>query len=211
MAVLTGRFPDDIAKGAEGGPGWDVTFVQHAGGHETTHLNDPHPTWRWNVARAVEKLAKHEVARRHYFLSRSGYHQFRFKDHTDYLCPRTGSDKGRLVGASTAWTINKVYGAGASQEYVRRLYRIVAATESIWRNGTLQVRNTHYTINNDTGAVTAATSWTGDTLEVACQFDVLCRYDTARLSARVLARGADSLLRIHWADIDIVSVVEADA
>jgi uncharacterized protein (TIGR02217 family) len=211
MGILTDPYPEDIAKGAEGGwAGWLVTIVSHAGGHETPHLDDPHPRGRWNVARAVEALGKHEVARRHFIKARGPFHHFVFKDHSDHTCTRTGADRGALVGAGTSWQLHKDYGADdATFHYARRLYRIVALTDQIWRNGALQARGSDYTIDNATGIVTSAVSWTGATLEAACQFRVLCRYDTDRLAARVMARAPTGVLKMHWADIDIVGVREA--
>jgi uncharacterized protein (TIGR02217 family) len=210
MGILTTRFPNDIAKGAEGGwAGWLVTIVPHAGGQETPNLDDPNPMGRWNVARAVEALSAHEVARRHFVMARGRFHHFRFMDHSDYTCTRTGLDRGALVGSTTSWQLTKDYAADDSTfRYRRALKRIVAGSVQIWRNTTLQTLTTHYTIDNDTGIVTSLSSWAGDTLEMACRFDVLCRYDTDRLDARIVARAPGGVLKMHWPDIDIVTVRE---
>jgi uncharacterized protein (TIGR02217 family) len=211
MGILTGRFPEDISVGAEGGwAGWLVTIVEHAGGQETAHLNDVESRGRWNCARVVEDEALHNVARRFFIRARGSFHHFRFKDHADFECARTGDDKGLLMGSGTAWTIHKSYADSDTFEYVRRLYRIVSGTDQIWRNGTLMVRNTDYSIDNDTGEITASGEWDGDTLEVACEFDILCRFDMDRLSARLEFRQNDGTLYLQWPDIDIVEVREAE-
>jgi uncharacterized protein (TIGR02217 family) len=211
MGILSGRFPDDIAVGAEGGwPGWLVTIVEHAGGQETAHPDDPEHRGRWNVSRVVEEQSLHDVARRFFIRARGSLHHFRFKDHADFECPRTGDDRGRLVGSGTAWQIHKAYASSDDFEYLRRLYRIVDGTDRIWRNGTLQTRNTDYTIDENTGEVASAVSWTGSVLEVECEFDVLCRFDMERLSARLEFRQADGVLHLQWPDIDIVEVREAE-
>jgi uncharacterized protein (TIGR02217 family) len=211
MGILSGRFPDDISVGAEGGwPGWMVTIIGHAGGQETANLDDPESRGRWNVARVVEEQSLHDIARRFFIRARGPYHYFRFKDHADFEAPRTGDDKGLLLGSGTSWTVNKVYADSDEFEYIRRLYRIVDGSERIWRNGALQTRTTHYTIDNDSGIVTSLSSWTGDTLEIECEFDVLCRFDMDRLSARLEFRQQDSVLHLQWPDIDIVEVRETD-
>lgn len=215
MGVLTTRFPDDIALGADGGwPGWLVTIVEHAGGQETPNLDDAQPRGRWNVARALERFNKHETARRHFIMARGRFHRFRFKDWGDYVCERTGEDRGELVGGGSAWQLTKTYAAAdATYKYRRSLTRIVAGSEQVWRNAALQTRNTHYTIDNDTGILTSAASWTGDTLEMACQFDVLCRYDVERLRSTIeyrLTSGATDFL-LRWDDIDIVECREEEA
>lgn len=209
MGILTGWYPDDIARGAVGGHGiWRNTIVGHQGGYETPNLDWQDARGEWNVARAIERYSKHEVARSHYYKARGTYHYFRFKDWLDFACARTGNDKGRLTGSGTAWQINKVYGSDdASFEYVRPLYRIKDSLQ-IWRNGSLQTLTTHYTVNMDTGGVTSAASWTGDTLEVACNFGVLCRYDTPQFAPRLVHRKVGGELLLQWADISIVEVRE---
>jgi uncharacterized protein (TIGR02217 family) len=152
----------------------------------------------------------HDVARRFFIRARSSYHYFRFKDHADFECSRTGDDRGRLVGSATSWAIHKVYASSDDFEYLRRLYRIVEGTDRIWRNGVLMVRNTDYVIDEDTGEVVSAVEWDGDLLEVACEFDVLCRFDVDRLSARLEFRQNTGELYLQWPDIDIVEVREAD-
>lgn len=208
MGILSGRFPDDIAAGAIGGHGhWQTTIVQHQGGYETPNLDWEDARGEWNVSRAIEVAELHEVARGHYYKTR-GFHYFRFKDYTDFECARTGVELGRLTGSTTAWQINKVYGADEpSFEYVRPLKRIVALSEQVWKNAALMTRGVDYTIDNDTGIVTSAISWAAATLEVSCEFDVLSRYDTPHLKATLVHRGRGTSL-LHWDDINIVEVRE---
>jgi uncharacterized protein (TIGR02217 family) len=211
MGILSGRFPDDIAVGAEGGwPGWLVTIVSHAGGQETPHLDDDESRGRWNVARVVEEQDLHDEARRFFIRARGSFHYWRFKDHADFECFRTGDDRGRLVGSGTNWQAHKVYASSDDFEYLRRLYRIVEGTDRIWRNGSLMTRDTHYTIDEDTGVIVSSGEWDGDLLEFACEFDVLCRFDMDRLSARLEFRQRDGVLHLQWPDIDIVEVREAE-
>lgn len=206
MAELTERFPDCISFGAFGGwPSWLVTIVQHAGNIETRNLDDATPRGRWNFAQAVKEKPDHEMVYNHFIKARGQFHTFRFKDWGDFECFRTGDARGRLVGAGTSWQASKVYGTDEpSFEYVRSLIRIVALSDQIWRNGSLQTRGADYTINNNTGVITSAVSWTGATLELACEFDVLCRYDVSRLDVSMISRaGQDGDLIVQWSDVDI--------
>lgn len=210
MGILADRYPDDIARGAEGGHGiWQSTIVRHEGGFETPNLDWEDAKGEWNVSRAIALTGKHEIARSHFYKARGTFHYFRFKDHTDFECDRTGDDKGRLTGSTTTWQINKVYGTDESTfEYVRPLKRIVAGTLQIWVDGTLKTIATHYTVDNDTGIVTSLSSWAGSALEVACEFDVLCRYDTPKFSPKVVLKRPNGDLLMDWADINIVEVRE---
>lgn len=209
MGIIA-RFPDDIARGAEGGHGiWQSTIVTHQGGFETPNLDWADARGEWNVARALELTGLHELARSHYYKARGMFHWFRFKDWHDFRCARTGTDKGRLTGSTTAWQINKAYGTDdATYEYVRPLKRIVAGSEQIWLDGVARTRTTHYTIDNDTGIVTSLASWAGGVLEVSCEFDVLCRYDTPAFKPRLEFRRSDSQMLFRWDDIQILEVRE---
>lgn len=214
MGILTDPFPDRIARGAVGmHGGFLVTNVAHQGGYETPNLDEPVALGRWNVARAIEKERQHATARRHLYRCRGNFHRFLFKDWTDHAATRAGEDRGRLTGATTTWQMNKVYGASDTEfAYVRPLHRIVPLSDQIWVSGALQTRGSAYTIDNDTGIVTSAGSWTAGTLEMACQFYVLCRYDLAGPGdARLAHRRPDGEVLIDWPNIDIVEVREIPA
>ena len=210
MGTLADRLPHNIERGAVGGHGiWQTTIVRHEGGYETPNLDWQDARGQWNIGRVVEFTGQHEIARSHYYKARGMFHTWRFKDWHDFRCARTGDDLGRLTGNTTAWQINKVYGADEPTfEYVRPLKRIVAGSAQIWRNGTLQTITTDYTLDIDTGIVTSVSSWAGATLEVACEFDVLCRFDTPAFKPRLEFRVDDSRMLFKWDDIDIVEVRE---
>jgi uncharacterized protein (TIGR02217 family) len=214
MGTLTERFPVDIARGAEGGHGhFKTTIATGHGGYEDRNGEWEDARGRWNVGRAVERSGKHERVRAHFYKARGALHDFRFKDWHDFTATRTATssnEKGRLTGSGTAWQVGKVYGADeATFEYVRPIYRLVAGTLQIWRNNTLQTLTTHYTVNENTGAVTSVSSWTGDTLECAFQFDVLCRYELDEFSARLAHRTPNAVMLFDWSRIAIIEVREA--
>lgn len=210
MAVVTQRFGEDIERGAEGGHGhFKTTVVVGDGGFDDRNQDWEDAKGRWNVGRALEALGKHEVARRLMYKCRGRLHDFLFKDWQDYEATRTGSDLGRLTGSGTAWQLNKVYGADEPTfEYVRPLYRIRTGTLQIWRNGALQTLTTHYTANLSTGVVTSVASWTGDTLEMTCQFDVLCHFEFDEFTSRLVQRKPDGVLLIKWDKVGIVETRE---
>lgn len=210
MAVVTQRFDEDIEKGAEGGHGHFKTgVVVGDGGFEDRNQEWEDAKGRWNVGRALEVTRKHEKARRLFYKCRGQLHDFLFKDWHDFTIARTGDDRGRLTGSTTAWQINKVYGADeATFEYVRPIYRIRASTLQVWRDTTLQTLTTHYTLNASTGVITSASSWAGSTLEVACQFDVLCHFEVDEFNARLVHRRPDGTLLIKWDRIGIVETRE---
>jgi uncharacterized protein (TIGR02217 family) len=210
MGILAGLYPEDIASGAVGMHGhFGVTIVEHQSGHETPNLDSTIARGRWNVARAIERTGQHEKARSHLYKARGRFHKFLFKDWTDCTCTRAGDDRGRLTGAGVTWQMGKVYGADEPAfEYVRPLHRIKPLSESIWVSGALQTRGSAYTIDNATGVVTSASSWVAGTIEMACEFYVLCRYDANGADPRLVHRRLGGELWIDWQNIDIVEVRE---
>lgn len=214
MGILASRFPDLIARGAEGGHGhFKTNVVVSHGGQEDRNQEWEDARGRWNVSKAIERTRQHALARSHFYKARGALHDFRFKDWHDFECARTGVDRGRLSeAAGGTLQVNKVYGTDEPDfEYVRPLYRLVAGTLLIWRNDALQTLGVNYTVNLDTGRVTPSVSWSGDTLEVACQFDVLCHYEADEFVAKLVHRRQDGDMLFLWDRIAIVETREVVA
>lgn len=217
MGFLSTRFPDAIARGASGGHAYfSTTIVEVLSGHEKAISNWSASRGRWNVSQGL-KIARadgsvvtdpkrYEAARDFLYMARGRLHRFRFKDWSDYACARSS---GRLVQiTSTTFQVAKVYGTDPSFEYVRSLTRLVASTVTVWVGGVLQSSPANYTVDLDTGVVTFASPPGVATREVACEFDVPCRFDTDRVDARLVHRRGDGTNLIEWSDIDIVEVRE---
>jgi uncharacterized protein (TIGR02217 family) len=206
MGVLGQRFPDIIARGAIGAHGhFSTTIVEHQGGHETVNLDWPIAKGRWNVARAIERENKHALARRHFLKARGRFHRFLFKDWTDFAATRTGDDRGRVIAGPTGGTLQvcKVYGADEPDfEYVRPIYRLRTGLQ-VWVSGALQGS---VTVDNDTGLITAA--WDPEDVELAFQFDVLCRYEVDGADPRLVHRRPTGEVLLDWQNIDIVEIRE---
>jgi uncharacterized protein (TIGR02217 family) len=213
MVDLVERLRDDIAAGLEGGHNYfDVTIVSFPSGNESRNLDTPVAKGRWNAARAIEFHAAHAWARAHFMKARGMFRTWRMKDYFDYEADRVAGDinaLGRLVGSGTIWQMSKVYGVDEpSFEYVRPLHCIVPGTDRIWVSGALQVNGVAYTLDDDTGIVTSASTWNPEQLEMACEFDVPCRYDTRGIEARHIFGDDSARMLIRWENIDIVEVRE---
>jgi uncharacterized protein (TIGR02217 family) len=210
MAVVAQRFDEDIERGAEGGHGHFKTgVVVGDGGFEDRNQEWEDARGKWTVSRALELTGKHGIARRLFYKCRGRLHDFLFKDWHDFIVSRDGDDRGRLTGSGTTWQINKVYGADEPTfEYVRPLYRIRASTLQVWRDGALQTLTTHYTLNASTGVITSTSSWAGSTLEVACEFDVLCHFEFDEFIAKLAHRLPDDDRLWKWERIQIVETRE---
>lgn len=206
MGDLNQRFPDRIAAGATGGHAYFLTQVAAVkSGAEVRNQDWSLARGRWNVSQGLKTQADYETIRDFLYMARGRFHRFRFKDWKDYRCARAD---GRLVQVtSTTFQIAKVYGSDPTFEYVRNLKRIVANTQSIWKDAVLLTEGGgagQYTLNDDTGIVTFGTAPGASVLEVSCDFDVPARFDIDRDDSAIRGRKPDGTLFIEWDNIDIV-------
>jgi len=183
MAFHEERFPDDISRGARGGPERRTQVVELASGHEERNASWAASRRRYDVSygiRRADDLAR-VVA---FFEARLGrLYGFRFKDWADYksgLPSRTISELDQQIGigdgTTTTFQLTKTYGA-APHGQVRRIDKPVADTTRIALAGTEQVSG--WSVDTTSGAVTFETAPEPDVVVTAgFAFDVPVRFDS---------------------------------
>jgi len=203
MGFLTERFPDNVARGALGGPGYSTGIATAIGGAESRNINWAEARHKYNVSQGIKTGTDERECDAFFRKARGRAHAFRFKDWADY---RLAVADSRLVLISgTTYQVSKVYGADeATYEEVRSLTRLVAGTLRVYSAAVLQVEGVGYTVNMDTGRVTTALG----TLTAACEFDVPCRFDFDQKSTSLVYRRGDGTMLVQWDGIDIVEVLD---
>lgn len=218
MGFLNARFPEDISLGATGGhAGFNTLVVAAMSGREYRSDTWEEAQGRWNVSQGIKRLhpdgslsvdrRRYAAARNFFMMARGRLHAFRFKDWTDYVVART---EGRLVQiTTTTFQLSKVYvyAGDTAFEYVRPITRPLASSLQVWLNGTLKATPADYTLGA-LGVVTFASAPGGATREVACEFDVPCRFDIDRAEPTIVNRKPDGTLLLEWDGIDIVEVID---
>lgn len=203
MAELSQRFPDDIARGAKGGPGYSTTVAEAFGGGEDRNMNWPGARHRYDVSHAVKSSDRARICDAHFRKARGRAHSFRFKDWADFEL--AAADSRLVLVSGTTYQLCKVYGADEPTfEEVREITRIVAGTLVVYSSGTPLTAGVDYTVDVDTGRITTASG----TLTAACEFDVPCRYDFDEKDATLVHRKADGTVLIEWSGIRIVEVLD---
>ena len=186
MAFHDIRFPDDISRGARGGPERRTQIVALASGDEERNASWAHSRRRYDAAYGVRK-ADDLAAVIAFFEARNGrLHGFRWKDWADYKsCLPSGTPAhndqplGIGDGVTTAFPLVKTYVSGA-QVWTRAITRPVAGTVLIARNS--MPFPSGWTADTSTGVVTfAAAPAPGDILRAGFEFDVPVRFDTDEL------------------------------
>ena len=186
MAFHEVRFPDNISRGARGGPERRTQIVELASGDEERNASWANSRRRYDVAYGIRR-ADDLAAVVAFFEARNGrLHGFRFKDWADHKsCLPSGTPSpadqaiGSGDGATTAFQMVKRYASG-SQTWVRTITKPVAGTVTVAVGGTEQLSG--WSVNTTTGVVTFDTAPSaGVAITVGFEFDVPVRFDTDAL------------------------------
>ena len=186
MAFHEIRFPDNISRGARGGPERRTQIVELASGDEERNANWANSRRRYDAAYGIRR-ADDLAAVVAFFEARSGrLYGFRWKDWGDYKsCLPSGTPSatdqviGTGDGTTTAFQLVKAYSSGA-QTWARTITKPVAGTVTIALDGVTQASG--WSVDTTTGLVTFTTApATGTAITAGFEFDVPVRFDTDRL------------------------------
>lgn len=186
MAFHEIRFPDNISRGARGGPERRTQVVELASGDEERNASWANSRRRYDVAygiRRADDLAS-VVA---FFEARNGrLFGFRYKDWADYKSSLpsqaiTPTDQlvGTGTGSLTTFQLVKRYTSGA-QTWVRTVAKPVIGTVRVALGTVEQLSG--WSLDAATGIVTfTAAPGNGVIVKAGFEFDVPVRFDTDML------------------------------
>ncbi|MFT4015226.1 MAG: DUF2460 domain-containing protein [Paracoccus sp. (in: a-proteobacteria)] len=183
MAFHEVRFPDNISRGARGGPERRTQIVELASGDEERNASWADSRRRYDVSYGIRR-ADDLAAVVAFFEARNGrLYGFRFKDWSDYKsCPPSGTPAsadqqiGTGDGTQTAFQLVKRYTSGP-RTWTRTITRPVAGTARVALGGVEQVSG--WSVDPATGIITfAAAPGNGVTVRAGFEFDVPVRFDS---------------------------------
>jgi uncharacterized protein (TIGR02217 family) len=186
MAFHEVRFPDNISRGARGGPQRRTQIVTLAGGIEERNASWANSRRRYDAAygiRRADDLAT-VVA---FFEARNGrLHGFRWKDWGDHKsCPpsATPADTDQAIGTgdgtTTTFQLVKAYASGL-QTWTRSIAKPVAGTVLVALDAVSQASG--WSADATTGIVTFTSApASGVAITAGFEFDVPVRFDTDTL------------------------------
>jgi len=186
MAFHEIRFPDNISRGARGGPERRTQIVELASGDEERNASWANSRRRYDAAYGIRR-ADDLAAVVAFFEARNGrLFGFRWKDWGDYKsCLPSGvpaaTDQAIGIGdgTTTAFQLVKAYSSGA-QTWTRAITKPVAGTVSVALDGIAQASG--WSVDMTTGQITFTTApATGTAITAGFEFDVPVRFDTDRL------------------------------
>ena len=206
MAFHEIRFPDNISRGARGGPERRTQVVELASGDEERNASWASSRRRYDVAYGIRR-ADDLAAVVAFFEARNGrLYGFRYKDWADYksslpslaISP-TDQQIGTGSGSLKVFQLFKRYTSGA-QTWVRTIAKPVAGTVRVALGVVEQMSG--WTLDTTTGAVTfAAAPGNGVIVQAGFEFDVPVRFDTDMLDVTLDIERLGSITSIPLLEI----------
>jgi uncharacterized protein (TIGR02217 family) len=183
MAFHEVRFPDNISRGARGGPERRTQIVELFSGDEERNASWANSRRRYDVGYGVRR-ADDLAAVVAFFEARNGrLHGFRFKDWSDFKSCAPSASPGFVdqpigtgTGSNRFFQLSKRYVSGA-QFWTRVIVKPVAGSVRLALGGVEQLSG--WTVDITTGLVTFTTA-PGAAVAVAAgfEFDVPVRFES---------------------------------
>ena len=186
MAFHEVRFPDNISRGARGGPERRTQIVELASGDEERNASWANSRRRYDVAYGIRR-ADDLAAVVAFFEARNGrLHGFRYKDWADYksslpsqVITATDQQIGTGTGSLQAFQLAKRYTSGP-QTWVRTIAKPVTGTVRVALGMVEQMSG--WTLDTTTGVITFTTAPAGGVIvRAGFEFDVPVRFDSDSL------------------------------
>ena len=206
MAFHEIRFPDNISRGARGGPERRTQVVELASGDEERNASWANSRRRYDVAYGIRR-ADDLAAVVAFFEARNGrLFGFRFKDWADYksslpsqaITP-TDQQIGTGTGALKTFQLAKRYTSGA-QTWTRTIAKPVNATVRL-ALGTVE-QMSGWTLDANTGVVTFSTApCSGVIIRAGFEFDVPVRFDSDSLDVTLDVERLGSITSVPLLEI----------
>jgi uncharacterized protein (TIGR02217 family) len=188
----TPRFPDDIAYGSQGGPGYSTSIIVIRSGYESRNVNWTYPKHSYDVAYGVRSIDQLESLIDYFHAVGGMGYGFRYKDFADFKSCHTGSTPAatdQLLGTGNASTptfqIKKIYEKGAFSR-TRLIKKPVSGTVLVSIDDVAIEDDDEtypWSVDTTTGIITFSSNPppNGDDVKAGFQFDVPVRFDTDQL------------------------------
>jgi uncharacterized protein (TIGR02217 family) len=191
------RLPEDIERGAVGGPLFNTALVTLDGGYEQSQQNWEIPRRQWQIGYGVQTKQDYEDILAFFMARRGRARGFRFKDWTDYAI--TDQIIGTGDGATDQFQIYKRYD-DAILPFDRPVTQIVSGSLTVTLNGTPTVL---YTLLS-TGIIDfTSPPGAGVVIRVTCEFDVPVRFDNDQITVDLIWEDAGSIPSIGIIEVRV--------
>ena len=186
MAFHEIRFPDNISRGARGGPERRTQVVELASGDEERNASWANSRRRYDIAYGIRRADDLAAVVAFFEARNARLYGFRYKDWADYksslpsqAITSTDQQIGIGTGSLNTFQLTKRYTSGA-QTWTRTITKPVASTVRVALGIVEQMSG--WTLDDTTGVVTFITTpGNGAIVRAGFEFDVPVRFDTDML------------------------------
>lgn len=200
------RLPENVERGAQGGPGFKTSIIELSSGFEQRNIDWSQARLSWDIGYGISYLddANALIQLRDvitFFYARKGRaYGFRFKDWTDYEV--TTGFLGTGDGSTTQFQALKRYTSG-SRSHDRELFKLVSGTQRVFLDG---IETGDFSVDVNTGIYTMNSAPALDVvLTHTTQFDVPVRFDVDQLEISIETFQAGEIPRIPVKEVRIPS------
>jgi len=185
MAFDEVQFPDDIAYGTIGGPGFNTNVIVTDSGAEERIARWSDARHRYNAAYGIRTHNQLNAVKVFFYARMAAARGFRFKDFHDFTTALNGRDAHTVTditigtgdASQTVFQLIKTYISLTTA--TRVITKPVSGTTLIEVDGVLQTEGADYTINNTTGIITfdgGSVPGAGLVIKAGFEFDVPVRF-----------------------------------
>lgn len=200
------RFPDGLAFGADGGPGFLTHILEVESGHEQRNQVWSLERGRWTISMENRILSERQALQAHFrAVGKGRLNGFRLKDFLDFEASHSEGVLSAVSGSQDVYQLKKRYTSGANT-YDRTITKPVSGTVEVKNGaGVVLVLNTDYTIDTTTGKITMTGSPTPVPATWSGEFDVPVRYNVDLMRMRAVDRDENGLLT-DWVSIELIEI-----
>ena len=185
-------FPNAVARGATGGPGFSTNVVTLGSGAERRNIQWADARGEWNISTGIRTRTEMQAVIAHFYIVKGRGYSFRFKDWNDYQA----ADVPMVEVTPTVWQLVKRYNVGG-YEHVRTITKPVQGTVAIKVGGVPVVPSS---VDYLTGLVTFGSA-PGSAPTASFEFDTPVRFDTDKLPVQANAWDQQVVSQINLIEV----------
>jgi len=174
------RLPEEVEKGATGGPLFHTTVIDLANGSEQRNADWSEARHEWELSYGVQDKDDFAAVRSFFFARRGMAHTFRFKDWSDYDLVDETQGVGNDVNLQ--FQLIKTYESSGPSPYYRRITRPITSG-IVWKVDGVVRGATH----NGLGVYTlsGAPPVNGALVTASGEFDMCVRFGVDKFSLQL--------------------------
>ncbi len=185
-------FPNAVARGATGGPGFSTNVVTLGSGAERRNIQWADARGEWNISTGIRTRAEMQAVIAHFYIVKGRGYSFRFRDWNDYQA----TDQAMVEVTPAVWQLVKRYNVGG-YEHVRTITKPVQGTVAIKVGGVPVVPSS---VDYLTGLVTFGSA-PGSAPTASFEFDTPVRFDTDKLPVQANAWDQQVVSQINLIEV----------